>query len=171
MNTKSYILLIIFTTEALSQHGVSDQTFNQIEYALHSALGPAYSLQIVFSVDSESVYNLGVFGARLDKSDASLKGAYIFNAVGDTIDHFTAHKGCMGVYRNNQLVWLSDTVINDNEARETTIEAVMDLNADGTMEIVSCWRCPDKGGPDYLWIFSWDGHTGKLISDTDRDGQ
>ena len=169
MIAKSIIFFAIFSTEALCQPRVSDQTADQIEAALQSRLGPAYSLDCVFSIDSESVYDLEIIGSRVDKSDSTLKGAYIFTSLGGKIDKYTARKGCVGIYRNNHLIWLSDTVIDDNEERLGIIDAVMDLNADGTMEIVSCWK--EDNGADYLWIFSWDGHTGKLISDINKNGQ
>ena len=165
------LFLLLLAGRVYAQPGVSDQVSQQIENAISSNFGSLYELDAIISVDSQQV-DIEIPGVQITKSDQSLKGAYIFTVVGRKINPFTAHKGFIGLFKNGQILWHSDMVINDVRARSTAIEGIMDLNNDGTLEIITRWsEGTENGGPDYLWIFSWNGVTGTLLNDVDKKGQ
>ena len=168
---RTSLFLVLLAGRVYAQPGVNDQIAQQIENAVSSSFGNLYELDAIISVDSQQV-DIEIPGAQITRSDQSLKGAYIFTVVGTQIDQFTAQRGFVGVFKNGQILWHSDTVINDVRARSTAIEGIMDLNNDGTLEIITRWsEGTENGGPDYLWIFSWNGVTGTLLNDVDSGGQ
>lgn len=74
-----------------------------------------------------------------------------------------------GIYKNNQLIWISDQIIC--EAADAFIFDIRDYNNNGNPEIIYTysWGRGIMTDEDW-WIYSWDGTSGNLISQTDENG-
>lgn len=166
---KFLLLLFLSIQLVFAQRGVSSTLFHQVENEIQSIVGKNYELDHLISVDDQ-LLSLKILGIKIDRSDETLKGAYIFTVTGRQIEYGNAYKGFIGVYKNNHILWHSDLIINDSFLSNSFVEAVMDLNNDGKMEIITLWT-DTQGNVEYLWIFSWDGIQGTLLNDVDEGGQ
>jgi len=162
-------LVLLVRCMALAQPGVTPATYDEIQRKVDAIFGSLYDIRAVNNIDSGFVGSTVQNAAMVDPY-GTLKGCFVFAAVGKDRDENYTYKGFIGVYKNNQIIWRSDTVINNEVARGATIAATMDLNKDGTVEIVSNWSQDSRWGPDYLWIFSWDGSSGRLLNEVDELG-
>lgn len=74
-----------------------------------------------------------------------------------------------GVYKGNQFLWISDQI--NSEAHDAFIFDIKDYNNNGNPEIiiVYSWGLGVRTYEDW-WIYSWDGTSGNLISQTDENG-
>lgn len=100
-----------------------------------------------------------------------LQGCFIFIAAGES--NLDTVKGFIGIYRieSDSILWMSKPLSFDfaggvlgfiSEARE--------INNDTKIEIIVVQgKSPIE--TRQLWIFNWDGKNGKLITQTDEDGE
>jgi hypothetical protein len=68
------------------------------------------------------------------------------------------------IMKNGQIVWMSERFDGEFGGR---IDAIMDMNKDSTVDIISHWMCGMQQVDRMLWIHSWDGKYGKAINSLD----
>jgi hypothetical protein len=76
-----------------------------------------------------------------------------------------------GIYKNSQLIWLSDQI--NCEAHDAFIFDIKDYNNNENPEIIYTYVHSRGMGvmtDEDWWIYSWDGSSGNLISQTDENG-
>ena len=125
------------------------------------------------NVDS-AIGNLTVADGRIEDPYGTLAGCDIFTVRGRRQDdHMLDPRGFVGVWKNERILWTSDTLMDSFLATSPQVFATTDLNHDGSVDILIAWGVDAGSGhtKDYLWIFSWDGSRGTLISDHDSLGR
>ncbi len=164
MKANSFLLLLVIVC-AFQQVSAQGQTREQRESAasaqvegeLRSLFGPTYYAPFVYEVDSLLGYN-GYFLDPLDDPYGTLKGCFIFVGGPDI-----SHGNVVGVYKDGRVLWHSDTLKCYSNLNLFTAQ---DLNNDETVDLVF-----EAGVEEaQLWIFSWDGQTGRRINSVDEDG-
>ncbi len=147
--------------------GVTEGDFSTIQTLVNSIFGPGkYEIFDIVNVDSTKDP-----GAPDGVEDpyGTLKQCYVFIARGKGMLLETRPKGFIGIFKNGQIIWKSDTLINNDEVVNAEIVAIGDLNRDGKVDIVTKWQEGMRGDIAYLWIFSWDGHIGSVINDINAE--
>ncbi len=174
MNARKYFhtLTIIaigalFQAQAQYYRGVTESDFSTIERQVENIFGAGkYEVFRVMNVDSARDPGMPT---GVEDPYGTLKQCYVFVAVGKGVLLETRPKGFIGIFKSGQIVWRSDTLINDDEVINADIVTIGDLNRDGRVDIVTKWQEGMRGDIAYLWIFSWDGRTGSVINDVDAD--
>ncbi|MDL1893329.1 hypothetical protein FBQ87_10640, partial [Sphingobacteriales bacterium CHB3] len=161
------VLMAFFVTgivKSIAQPGVTEATYAAITASLQAIYGQAASVGQVINVDS-SRNPLGDVNVARGAQDSygTLTGCYIF--TGRPYGSNRSDGGVVGIFRNNAIVWQSDTLmqINDSFGQDGEIYGVYDLNRDGRVDIITMWR--DTRGGRMLQIVDWDGTSGRLISE------
>ena len=138
----------------------------QLTSAVKNQFGNQYNLgfQVLDSIIARS-------GSTSDNGELSdpygtLKGYVLFGA--DKTESFDDQHGIMGLYRNGQIVWHSDSVLKGYWGGTFTIK---DINQDGKVDMLVEWT-PGMQlfSVRHLWIISWDGSAGTLINQIDPEG-
>jgi hypothetical protein len=145
-----------------SQPGVDSVTVLAIQSAIQSLPRQDLELTTIVNIDS-SKGNPAVQGGWIEDPYNTLTGCYIFAADN------SRELGCVGVYRDGQILWHSDSLVFIPGGISEGSILTSDLNSDGTVEILTTWEGTGQEGPKYLWIFSWTGSEASLVSATSDD--
>ncbi len=127
---------------------------------------------------SQTNFDYAVFDSMIGKNPVH----YGFE---DITDPYGTLRGCVmfsyflsgdssgvGMFRNGQIVWSSQPTIKANGAHwGEDIFATADINDDGEVDILQVGWELGKDNVDFMWIFSWDGTTGRIVNDVDATGQ
>jgi hypothetical protein len=96
----------------------------------------------------------------------TLKGMIFFWAVPDQRDPENRDSVVIGMFKNDSIIWSTAPIYKGGVKQ---IYASLDLNNDGEVDLITFWS------PSYTYdqstairIFSWNGNTGRLISDYDQ---
>jgi len=162
-----FLLLLIITLFVFHQKNIQAQTKYEIQDAagkvidveLKSLYGTAYSAPFVWAFDSLIASNRDpYFFNPLEDPYGTLKGCFIFIGGPDRL-----HGNIVGMYKDGRVLWHSDTL---KCLPDLDLFTTRDLNNDGTIDLV--FQCGNE--ETQLWIFSWDGQTGRRINAVDEDG-
>jgi hypothetical protein len=168
-------LAIIFTTVIKAQNeqgGLIDpddpsgNIKTQITSLIQARYGASYNdigIQVIDSLiaRNKSSSEWGVLNDRY----GTLHGCVLFDA--DQSEGW--HDKCiMGIYKNGQLLWCSDSTFCNIWGGTFSIE---DINHDGKIEILIERYHPSNIESRYLWIISWDGMTGTIINGVDGENK
>ena len=103
----------------------------------------------------------------------TLAGCFVFLAADATDDILTRPKGFIGIYRikTDSILWQSDLLVDDfSSGALGRLAETAELNNDGKVEIIIA-QGKEPSSTEQLWIFSWDGKSGKLITQLDNYGE
>ncbi|MHB1686681.1 MAG: hypothetical protein ACYCVH_04815 [Ignavibacteriaceae bacterium] len=158
-------IIILLGSKAFSQlnPGVDYSIIKGIDAELSAIYGSQYSAGMTINVDSMLNKNLGN-DIGVNDPYRTLKDCYIFVASSDS-------KGLVGVYKNSRIIWHSDTLINSDGIEGIGFINTVDLNNAGKVDILTEWTAHATYGPQFLWIFSWDGQKGTIMNVIGDDGQ
>jgi hypothetical protein len=97
----------------------------------------------------------------------TLSGCFLFLADG----HESDSKGFIGLYRveTDSVIWQSVLLSDDFSNRGRVVET-NEINKDGKVEIIIALG-KEPVMTEQLWIFSWNGANGKLITQLDKYGE
>ena len=157
-------ILFIFSFNILA--GIQEEIDNRIKIKY----GNDYFIQNVYDINIlESSINYPIPHKITDFS-RTLVDCYVFTAKVD--NRFGSKKGVVGIYKDNNVIWDSDTIIYSYLVDAITLFNTYDINNDGKIEItISTQSFGIGAGEERLYIFSWDGLIGNLISDIDPLGE
>jgi hypothetical protein len=126
-----------------------------------------------------------ITGLDIDKSlndpeteDGKIKNPYhtllhcfLFIAGGVPDSNYNKPKGFIGIYKigPDSIVWRSE-LITDDFGGTSRIAETDEINADRRVEIIIAQASGALAQYEQIWIFNWNGKTGKLISQQDKDG-
>lgn len=173
MKTIFALLSMLLLYSAPEVHAQVESRQKAIEEAEHEA-----AIQI--SDELESIYGQDYYGARhvyeidsliglnrtpyflnpLDDPYGTLNGCFVF-VSGPNAD---MNGNMVGVYKDGHILWHSDTLKCLSNLRLFT---TCDLNNEGMVDVAFEDESEDF---DELWIFSWDGKTGRMINAVDSNG-
>ncbi len=157
-----------FGNRAWCQSYVSDADFDAITAQVESRFGQIYEIESTVNVDS-SVHNAIVENGAIENPYGTLQGCIVFAAKGKFVSiDYDVPKGFVGIYRQGQVIWYSDTLISDEVVTGVRITGSTDLNNEGRVDIITSWYEGMRQQIEYLWIFSWDGHIGTLMNTVDE---
>jgi hypothetical protein len=162
MNKLHGLFFVIFAvwTNAMAQETLR----GAISAEVLARLGNGYRVGSIANLDSLSP------AEAYEDPYQTLQGCTIFTVLGGPRADGTSPRGAIGVYRGQQLVWLSDTLVEIDEINDATIRATKDLNNDGMVDIVTAWIYGMRSPIERYWIFSWTGGEGILINALDSTG-
>ena len=171
---KSHRYLILFLsfvlTNIINTYPQSDNSIiEEIDAAIKSVYGTNFNLQSVETVDSS--YKVSNWGFPLYDPLGKLIDSYIFTAIKDKEESSQTDVGIVGVYQNEQIIWASGPSIFVEDLSNAEIIAVLDLNRDGNIDIVTAWFKWVSSNFYDIWIYSWDGSNGTLITELNEDDQ
>jgi hypothetical protein len=141
----------------------------QINTLLASYADGPYKASGVIDVDS-SIGVRKVADGKITNPYGALNRCYLFMARTQGGEG----KHIIGVYRDNQIVWMSEQLPGSENYGYLDEEfiATKDLNRMGMVDIVAYFS--DGTNPPsgyYLWIFSWDGSQGVCINKQESNGE
>jgi len=112
-------------------------------------------------MDVDSSHGMKKYGSlQIDDPYSTLRGCLIF-ALRTISDASVDTNAMLVVMKGGKILWMSDRF---NGQFGGNIIGTMDLNKDGTVDIVSEWISGSRQDQRQLWIYSWDGTHGKVIS-------
>jgi hypothetical protein len=172
------ILIIVFLSsiECFSQLKIDENLFNEIQQKLRLKYDESVGLNLIYQIDSTELYD-GYYPLPYQLSDpyGTLAHTSIFTAIKESESNC---KGLIGIYKNGNILWDSDTIINCSDDfgnfNIISIYSVSDINRDGFVDILlsSIYLGPTNySAIQRLYAFSWDGNNGWLITDTDSEGK
>jgi len=162
------IVISVFTnTESVfGQYGVTSEDSLSITQQLNVIFGKDYAAIQIINVDSvENIFNWK-FG-RINDPYSTLNNCLLFGAS-EKLSNYEYGKSIVGIYKNNQIIWYSDFIPSDYKFNK--IYATIDLTKNGIVEILTEWQgsIGAINPSSYLWIFDWDGITGKSVTKLDN---
>ncbi len=169
-------VIFLLSTNSFSQIKMDENLYNEIQQKLIFKYGDLIQLMWIYQIDSLELYD-GYYPLPYKLSDpyGTLAQTTIFTAIKETE---ASSKGLVGIYKNGNIIWDSDTTINciGDEGKYTglVIFSVSDINRDGKVDIIvsSLYSGPTHySGLQRLYAYSWDGSSGLLITDTDSEGK
>ncbi|MBI5472729.1 MAG: hypothetical protein HY961_10340 [Ignavibacteriae bacterium] len=162
-------LTVWFTEVARSQRiDVTDQDFEAVDAAVVAMFGRSYGVADVANIDV--LASLIPPSTGWENPYSTLSNGLLFVAEkwpkeGETSRVF------IGFYRAGQIIWRSDTVLVDWELGRPSINATMDMNNDGNVEIAIALYSGVKYDLALLWVFSYSGQTVSLINAVDGENR
>jgi hypothetical protein len=141
---------------------VSSETRQLIQNQLDLVFGHRYLLGVAVSIDS--LKNQSATPDRIiEDIYGTLQHCIVFTATSKK--DVPQCYGLVGIFKDNQILWRSDTVISTNIVFDDDVVTTQDLNKDGKIDIVTSWIEPHPySGYEQWWIVSWDGQTGNFIN-------
>jgi hypothetical protein len=101
----------------------------------------------------------------------TLSGCWVFVAEG-LFDGNLFPKGFIGVFRDGNILRRSEGLTEFFSSETASIISAMDdLNNDGIIDIIVVEAHGTKEGYKLLWIFSWNGKQGKILSARNEYGE
>lgn len=142
-------------------YGTSEQVLINIESDIESKYGQKYAI-VAYNVDSLIISKKSKLSKGVSDIGESLSNSYIFLAFSVVQDDGSYPKSFIGVYKNGNIGWSSDRLINTITLTGTELISIRDINKDGNPEIITSWYTSMSGSNVELWIFSWNGTIGQL---------
>jgi len=162
-------LLIIQTTLWAQKSYVSASDLAAINQQLDSHFGVDYEIDDAIFVDSlENHYDRNRSG--IDDEYGTLDNCIVFTA--SQYEGYRSINHVIGVYKDNQIIWYSENIVDEDILGGGFIDMIEDINNDGKVEIMTKWE--SEGGAAYhtktLYVHSWDGTQGSLAVDVSGGG-
>ncbi len=164
------LLLSVGSIVNCTSQYVEDATIiNCMEKKIERILHHKYEV-LIFDVNKSLSHTTPINGIFIDPY-GTLSNSYIFltDAIRDS--NFVKPKGFIGICRADSIIWTSDLLTENFSSLSADISNICELNRDGRVEIVISQYSQSDGTWEYLWIFSWDGKNGKLITKLDDEGE
>jgi len=126
-------------------------------------------MTVFLNVDSSLGRSLGMFNNyRVEDPYGTLAHCIIFTGAGVSRGGDTP-PGFIGVYKEGEFLWVSDTLIEGYAVSFNGMVAATDLNNDGKVDIIVGATGGNRHEFEYLWIISWDGQSGTILNDLEGD--
>ncbi len=146
-----------------------DPLYAQVKAQFNARFGSRRKLDVFVNVDSCLGRPRGIFNNyRIEDPYGTLAHCIIFTGDGVFQDG-DMPPGFIGVYKEGQFLWFSDTLIEGYAISFNWMVAATDLNNDGKVEIIVGTSGGSRHELEYLWIVSWDGRSGVIINDSEGD--
>jgi len=175
MKSKHWILVLaifFLWSAARSQDGITDTVYDSILSQVNALYG-AGTFRWISGINIDTMTSKGCpTDEHIIYEDpyATLSGCVVFAATPNSMLGESSPKGFVGVYKGGNIIWHSDTLVDCSEISDAGITSTMELTNDGKVDIISSWYEGNGNIVEHLWIYSWDGSTGMLISDTSAAG-
>ena len=133
--------------------------------------GPDVVTEFIYNIDSIKIPYFGYPQPhKIYDEYNQLRNAIIFTSK--KFDNGIAVKGLVGVYRNGKIIWDSDTTINFKDMDGLSLFSISDINRDGKTDLIFATDDYTESGNGWekLYIYSWDGIKGKLITELNETG-
>jgi len=158
---KIKILLILLTLII-----VKGQSLEEIESNIKAELNNSYSDVMVYVCPLTKInFEYQIF----EDPDFLTKNCFIF--ISSVYDKQKNKRvGSLGIYKNNSILWQSPHIINLEICPTTEFLAVKDLDNDNKVEIITGYKQGIKYYSEEIWIFSWDGISGKILNKYSKNG-
>ncbi len=164
MKYKLYITyiftLLLLYSNSFAQDNNREQVTSEIESFIKLHYGNNYVVGIDFVDSLIGKYSEGGY-YKFEDPNNLLKGCVLFSAEDDS---GSMNNSIFGIYKSGNVIWNTDPIIAGAWENELLIK---NINNDSKIEIITNWYLGQSA--DYIWIFSWDGITGSIINDYDKD--
>jgi hypothetical protein len=151
-----------------------DSTYDIILQKIKNKIKITTSLQYYFGgldID-KSIRNPEIADGKIDDPYKTLVHCFLFVADGKLDSNYIRPKGFIGIYRMDldSLIWCSEPVGGIIDIGPDQIREVREINNDKKVEIITAGASGSLGQNEQLWVFAWNGKTGKLISRENKNG-
>ncbi len=149
-----------------------DTIVNSIASKVEKLTGKKYDISGI-DID-KAINNPDEDSGKIRDTYHTLAGYFLFLAEGETDAELNKPKGFIGLYsfKTDSIVWHSVFLSDDfSSGAMGRVEETNELNGDGKVEMIIGQAKGVTGNVEQLWIFSWDGTNGKLITQIDKYGQ
>ena len=164
-------LFILFINSTYSQIIMDRNLLAQVNQSVISRYGQSVKVQFIYHVDSSHINQVG-YPTPYETMDnyGTLINSTIF--TGYKYNNGRLSKGIVGVYKDGNIIWDSDTTINLEEMNALTLFSTADLNKGGKIDLIFAadYFTASGNGVERLYIYSWDGNNGQLITELDSTG-
>lgn len=160
-------LLMFFVCETSLCNNKTDEILRAKIYSeVKKKYDSTYWVPSVVNIDS-ALNNTNVLNGNITDPFSTLKHCTIFVACSDG----DSGKNVIGIYKKEKIIWQTVFFTNDGMSmfHNCQIIRTLDLNNDSTVELVVSTSEGMRGDLERLWIYSWNGSTGKLISAVDEE--
>ena len=152
------LFLLLLSSNCFAQENDWEQITSKIESIIKPQYGDNYEVGIDFADSVMGTYSEGGY-YKSEDPDHLLGGCVLFSAENTE----KSHSNIFGLYKDGNILWHTDPII---EGSWTGILLIKDINLDSKIDIITRYYVPDA---DFIWIFSWDGTTGYIINDYEKD--
>jgi hypothetical protein len=149
----SLAIVFLFGGPALSR--AQEEPCDLITRELSTTVGPDFKCVDCIEID-RFVGDENYYQEPIDDPYGTLANSFIFVAV-----RGWSGTSVVGVFKGGHVVWHSDTTF----ASPLELFTCGDINADGLVELLF----QEENPRSHLWIFGWNGSTGRLINAVDED--
>ncbi len=161
-----FLTFIFFTGITYPQLIMDKNLLTEINDKVVSKYGPEMKVQFIYNIDS--LKNPNTFYPQpheIYDEYNQLNNAVVFTSL--KFENGYGIKGLAGVYKNGAIVWDSDTTINFEDMNALTLFSAADINRDGKTDLIFATDefTQSSNGLEKLYIYSWDGSSGRLISE------
>jgi hypothetical protein len=108
-----------------------------------------------------SIHVNTIAGGRISDPYKTLQGSFVFAIR--TADASVDTNAMIVIMKKGSIIWTSERFAGEFGGR---IEAILDLNKDSVVDILSEWVSGSRQDQRRLWIHSWDGTHGRAINAT-----
>jgi hypothetical protein len=150
------------------QDNLSDSTVKLITSKVKNITSSNYYITGI-DVD-QNLSNPDMTEGKIKDPYHTLSHCLIFFAGGVLDSNLDRPEGFIGIYRTDldSIIWRSDFVSRDFSYGD--IVQTDEINNDRKVEIIVVQPSGSLGRYEQIWIFNWDGKTGKLINQRGKDG-
>ncbi len=163
----SFLFLFTPAGQAQSYRAMLDS----ISAKLQKALGHSYW---VSGVDIDQCLNKPTRSCgKIKDPYQTLSGYILYLAEGKTDPALDKPAGVVGLYspKRDAIIWRSDSLTSEfSSGPMSSIVESGELNGDGKVEFVIAEAGGATAATTILWVFNWDGETGRLITQRDEFG-
>jgi hypothetical protein len=156
---KYTLFLLLLSSSCFAQENIREHVTLEIESIIKSQYGDDYSVGIEFADSLIGTYSKGGY-YKFEDPNHLLQGCILFSAEDDS----GSMGSIFGIYKNGNILWHTDPIIDGSWMDVLLIKDI--INNDSKIDIITKWYIPDA---DFIWIFSWDGTTGNIINDYEKD--
>jgi hypothetical protein len=163
-----FTVIALCISLSVASHSQSSQdrmsrTWLQLKSALDSrGIDTTYLIGQREAIDVDSSIGVkNIARGRIQDPYGTLRHCFVFAiSIGIQISDTNS---TVVVMRDGQIIWMSPLFSGDQGGK---ITAILDLNKDGKVDIVTEWMFGPRGEQRSMWIHSWDGRQGRVINDT-----
>ena len=144
----------------------------QVNQSVVSKYGQSVKVQFIYQLDS---LNMPVSDYPSHYTIANINGTTLSHTTvftGFKFENGKPKKGIVGVYKNGNIIWDSDTTINCRDIDGLSVFSIADINRDGKIDLIFAADefTQSSNGVERLYIYLWNGTGGQLITELDSQG-
>ncbi|WP_138431953.1 FIMAH domain-containing protein [Fodinibius saliphilus] len=155
----------------MKEPGVTNADYKTIQQLVDQYLNKNLKVIGIVNFDSAKTSEYWVFEKPIRDPYGTLRDCYMFFVSNRFNSSNKEVEDRIGIFKNEEILWLSNSLINSTNFAGGNLKGAMDLNKDGIVEIWVALYHGMQGQSESSLIYEWNGNRAELISNTNDDGQ